>query len=382
MHRALILLALLGCEDETPIFIEADAPVRVRDAGGEADGAGVDAAADGLLPADGSLPVDEGVPDAAAELDLGPELDAVELEPDALEPEPDAAPGPMVDPFAPGPFTVREAEGMVEVAETGGGAFGRDPRVLPIRVYLPEGREPISLLVFSPGFQLGDTHYPALGNLAASHGIAVLIPTYGDSIVAAIDHSDLATFVSRLIDWAVEQNGLRGRVESIFTGGHSRGGKIAFLAAIRDERVEGTFTFDPVDITGNPFAPPPPTPENPSVTPELMGDYAVPAGIFGAGRGAEGAVACAPEGENYAAYFEALETEGTLWVAAGAGHLDFAEALPFIVAAGCPAGDTPEVVRGYANGLLVAYLATLAGQVGYAGALEAALPEGVERQAR
>ncbi len=296
---------------------------------------------DADLP-DADLP-DADLPDA----DLP---DEGSLPPDASAPE---------DPFSPGPLEVERTSVELQVDDEGGGAFGNEPRVLSADVWIPAGEASGPLLVFAPGFQLGREHYASLGALAGSHGIVVVVPTFGDSLLAPIDHADLAVYLRRFVDWALEAPDIEGRLDrdALVMAGHSRGGKAALLAAIQDERVDGVFVFDPVDLTGNPFAPPQPTPENPSVTPELMPTLNVPTGIIGAGRGAEGAVACAPEGENYQAYFDAAEHSPTiLWELPHAGHLDFAEAVPLLLAAGCPAGDDPLSARTFANGTLVAFV--------------------------
>ena len=101
--------------------------------------------------------------------------------------------------------------------------------------------------------------------------------------------------------------------------------KAALLAAIQSPRPKAICTLDPVDSLGSPFDNPAPTPENPSVTPELMGELTVPTGYVGAGMGAEGIVPCAPKEDNYHAYYEAASTPAYEWLLEDAGHGDFAE---------------------------------------------------------
>lgn len=282
--------------------------------------------------------------------------------PDASEPDSGGSddvsfPDTPVDPYAAGPFraTRSDAELVVE-PPSGGGIFGDPGVTLEIDVWVPEGDEPAPLFIFAPGFQLDRTNYRELGSRAASHGIIVLVPSFGDGAFSPIDHADLADYLSLLLDWALAQgaaggNALSGRIDPdwLVVGGHSRGGKIAFLTAINDDRFDATVTFDPVDSTGNPIFPPPPTPENPSVAPELMGDYEVPGLMFGAGRGGEGTPPCAPPTENFEAYWAGVRPSPfVLLVQAGAGHLDFATDVGFVADLGCVDGDTIDDTRAFA----------------------------------
>jgi hypothetical protein len=325
---------------------------------GDAPDGADDTSADGSEP-DGAD--DSGTSDAAttdsddAEPDSGSSPDAAS--PDSGGSDDVSFPDTPVDPYAPGPFRATRSDAeLVVVPPSGGGIFGDPGVTLEIDVWVPEGDDPAPLFLFAPGFQLDRTNYRELGSLAASHGIIVLVPSFGDGAFSPIDHADLADYLSLVLDWALAQgaaggNVLSGRIDPdwLVVGGHSRGGKIAFLTAINDDRFDATVTFDPVDSTGNPIFPPPPTPENPSVAPELMGDYEVPGLMFGAGRGGEGTPPCAPPTENFEAYWAGVTPSPfVLLVQAGAGHLDFATDVGFIADLGCVDGDTIADTRAYA----------------------------------
>ena len=362
------------------------------DASGSGLGGDVAEPTDVFLPADEDAVVAPDVPtepDAATDAAFGPDLGGDE--PD-LSSSPDAAFGPdlatgpdlplpadapsspdveaapdvsatTIDPAVFGSLAVTKHEVEVQSAAAGGRAFAVD-------LWLPEGSDALPLLVFSPAFQLGKESYVTLGEHVASHGVVVVVPSFGDGAFSPIDHRDLAEHVSAFLDWALAgaDGRLDGRIDAdrIVLGGHSRGGKVALLAAIGDARVDATFTVDPVDAIGNPMAPPDPTPENPSVAPELMPGYDVPGAMIGAGRGGEGFVPCAPADENYEQYMAGVTVSPFyLYEIATAGHLDFAENVG-LLALGCPAGDAPEAHRAFAITTLTAFLgAEVAGDARY-----------------
>jgi pimeloyl-ACP methyl ester carboxylesterase len=191
----------------------------------------------------------------------------------------------------------------------------------------------------------------------ASHGFAVLIPSFDDSPFSAFDHADLAASLNALVDQALQPGQIFSQnidPEHIGMGGHSRGGKAALLAAIQSPRPKAVCTLDPVDSLGSPFDNPAPTPENPSVTPELMGGLTVPSGYVGAGMGAEGIVPCAPKEDNYHEYYKAAATPAYEWLLEDAGHGDFAEngglATQF-----CNSNADAQTVRNFSATTLVAF---------------------------
>lgn len=297
-------------------------------------------------------------------LDWGGGGDTPGPNPDSTTPGPVPA-DPPVDPFGSGEHTVTIYETTVS------GANGKSFEAI---LAVPDGTESRPAVVFLPGFMLSGSQFLSSADALARHSFITLLPSFGDSILGAIDHVDLAGHTSAMLDWlqlesATPDSPIYGRVDvdSLATAGHSRGGKIALLTAVQDARVAAVYTFDPVDAVGGPGASGP-TPANPSVTPELMGDLTVPVGFFGAGLGAEGLSPCAPTEENHAAYFQHADAAEVAYhhVDANAGHMDFTDDGGGLTGAFCAAGDDPQGTRAAAIGTMVAFFrAHLSNEDGY-----------------
>lgn len=270
----------------------------------------------------------EPVPDTAAVTDTAGPTDTAAVTDTA---------GPAPDPAALGPFAVTKT--TVTLA-------GFD-----VVLHVPDGPGPFPTVLFSPGFQLDAVHFEDTGAYLASHGFFTAIPTWGDSFLAAIPHSDLADHVSAILDALVADS--RVDPEALAAGGHSRGGKVAILAATRDARIKASFNLDPVDSAGGPGAQP--SAANPSVTPELMGQFTIPGGFVGSAKGASGVVPCAPTADNYAAYAAHAAGEVFVELIAGSGHNDFADSLPFLLLFACTGGDAPATTRSRARALMTAF---------------------------
>jgi pimeloyl-ACP methyl ester carboxylesterase len=265
---------------------------------------------------------------------------------------PDTAPGDTVvappDPAATGPYAVDEEEDRVE---------GFD-----VVRYVPKTPGTFPAVVLVPGFLFDAGSFALYGRHLASHGIVTLIPTFGDTAFTPIAHRDLADHVRAMaVDLASD-----ARVDASRVGvaGHSRGGKVAILAAIRDDRptaarIKAVFGMDPVDAAGGPGASP--TPENPSVTPELMAGLKVPFAVIGSEYGGTPlnafSPACAPTDDNYVAYTTAASQVPAIysWLAPKSGHNDFADPVPLLLQFACKAGDTPGDARALAKTKLVAF---------------------------
>ena len=239
------------------------------------------------------------------------------------------------------------------------------------KLYVPESDAPSRAVLFLPGFMLSASDFAITSERLATHGFIVLTPSFGDSFLNAIDHADLAAHSSAMLDWIVAENEqlsgpIWGSLDASGFGiaGHSRGGKIALMTALQDPRIKAVYTLDPVDSIGGPFDTTP-TPENPSVTPELIGDLAIPAGFLGAGKGGEGFQPCAPAAENHEAYYDAANGAAVAYhhVDPSAGHMDYIDSG----AAGlCTGGESPKEAREAGAKTLVAFMrAHLLGQDAY-----------------
>jgi len=249
---------------------------------------------------------------------------------------------PPADPGVAGPFTVTKSS--------------RTLAGFAVDVYTPSGASPLPLVLLSPGFLLEAKSFATTGQHLASHGYAVVIPTWGDNAFAPISHSTLADHVSALLD-ALLAAGATPSIDPARVGvaGHSRGGKITILAATRDDRIGAVFGLDPVDAVGPLGAP---TPDNPSVTPELMAGLVVPFAVIGSAKGGELhlGTTCAPTADNYRAYHDAATAAPArhLWVPTGSGHNDFGTDLGLLALA-CKTGDDAAATRAFAHAKLVAF---------------------------
>jgi dienelactone hydrolase len=292
-------------------------------------------------------------PDPADDADTHPDpADDADTHPDPVDTNPME---PRPDPGLAGPWQV--TSGSAEVA-----GFEVDS-------YRPVTDGDVPGLVLAPGFQLDGDTLAWLGTHLASHGFFVWVPTFGDGVFGAIDHSDLADAVVAMTAELQSTPGVAADLVGV--GGHSRGGKVAILAATRAPRIEAILGIDPVDAVGPGQTP---SPENPSVTPELMDLIKVPLGLIGSEYGSASvlpgvAPACAPAEENYAVFAaEATATPALhTWLIPDSGHNDFADPLPFGLSLACPKGEDPAATRARTKALATAFFKRyLAGDLRYA----------------
>lgn len=357
-------LALAACLDDSSAGDVAALDTSSPDLGGDAAAEVVDA--DATLDGETTIPADTSPADTSPDTspaDASPDTSPADASPDTIPAETtsdtstadttpsdtspaDTPPSDTVtppDPAAPGPLAFeREA---IEVAG------------FTAALFTPETAAPVPAIVLAPGFQLEGASFELYGAHLASHGIAVLIPTFGDSLFSPIAHSTLADRFVDMIAWLAADP--RFDPARLGAAGHSRGGKIAFLATTRSTSIKAAFGLDPVDTAGGPGAQP--SAENPSVTPELMDLVKVPLAVLGSAYGGTPtsafAPACAPVEDNYQAYARAATATPALyeWLAPGSGHNDFADPLPFLLSLACKAGDDPPATRALAKARLVAF---------------------------
>ena len=345
-------------------------------------------AVDALPDATGGLDGSATVPDAASESDSAVAdvvtLDAVVVQdtetlPDSSSdaaPEdvaaPDAAPGDTIG--APD-VSVTDVpvipDGPVDPYEDGVYRFSTRTLRVPLggggdveaSLYVPTSTEATSFpgVIFGHGFQLTGASYTDYAERMASHGLIVLVPTWGDGLFSARTHTQLAGDVEAMVSWMIAENAGGGElagvldVSRIGMSGHSRGGKSAIFGAINDDRVDAVFVLDPVD-SGPPFGSNPT--DYPSLTPERMADLRVPFGIVGAGKGSQTSFgqACAPAADNYQAYYDEAGSPSYLYVVADAGHNDFLFSCSGFQCNVCPGGADAAFMRTMSNALLVSFM--------------------------
>lgn len=301
--------------------------------------------------------------------DVAPVEDAVvaPVEDVPVAPVEDVPPGAPGDYTGNGPLPLRTVQGMF-TAPPSTGCRGTLCNVV-VSVTLPargtEGRmAPWPLAVFSSGFSTPSSAYAVTAGRLASWGyVVVRYDLQGESFLNASTHAALAATHGALIDWVRlqgESGMLRGEVDAsrVLAAGHSRGGKVAALAATQDARILGVVGLDPVD------APPPlqmPSDDYPLASARLRAlSREVPMVVIGAefgGRSSFG-MPCAPTQYNYTTFFDGARGPGLEVVLREAGHGQFVDddRTAAASAALCPAGSAMnETVRTVSRTLLVAW---------------------------
>ncbi|MGH1340062.1 MAG: chlorophyllase/cutinase-like alpha/beta fold protein [Nannocystales bacterium] len=267
---------------------------------------------------------------------------------------------PLVDPRIEGEHEVELIETDIETA---GGT------TIPVTMYVPTSEGPHPVVIFLQGFLLGPDNYASYGEHIGSWGYVVIMPELPGGTQSG--DRDATT---ELIDWLDGPGTLEGAVlggradpELLLLSGHSRGGKVSFLTATTDTRVDAVFGIDPVDTAGGPGTNP--SPDNPSVAPELMPLVLAPMTIVGETVNATGGfMSCAPEAENFRQYFGAATAPAAAIEFVTANHMSFLDDpnCGFTCSA-CTAGtDDPSVTRRMTQGYMVAFAQwQLRGQEGY-----------------
>ena len=216
----------------------------------------------------------------------------------------------------PGPFRVGETNGSVD------GAFD-------VYVKYPvQGGTRRPVVLFFNGFQSRYTWYSTLLDAVASWGFVTVqyqLPTMSMMSIEA----ELKTYYKPLMSW-ISKGGLQDLLDpisttkvdinSIFSSGHSRGGKMASLVFTEDDDlpvplIQAAFLIDPVDSSG--FAPI--STENPSAVASLSASgkeiAVVGASIVGS---------CNPVQGNYKKFYAAGAPGSWQIVLNGTSHSQFA----------------------------------------------------------
>ncbi len=293
-----------------------------------------------------------------------------EREAESMEGDGDTDPESLFppDPGEMGPHTVSTAP--LYNLHVPGGLTGY---TIPLTIFLPDGDGPFPVVLFTHGFQLGPGNYTSYGLHLGSWGYIVVMPQMPSPLPN--NHRELKEFLVAILDWMETDNAdpasalqRKANLTKIGLSGHSMGGKISLLTASEDSRATASFTLDPVDAAGIPFANPT---DYPSVTPERMSSIAIPLGFFGEtvnGAGSFGVPACAPLEDNFQQYYQHAVGPTIEIEAVGANHMSFLDDPNCGVAClACPAGtDTPSVTLRLARKYMTAfYNVHLKGESGY-----------------
>lgn len=196
-------------------------------------------------------------------------------------------------------------------------------------------------LVFVPGFLAVPASYRSLLAPVAAIGVRVVVPLLTRPGPAALlgrvspekEAARLAPMVA----------GLRCPRGTLWIGGHSRGGLVAWLASASVDP-DGVLLVDPVSGGGPPWAAPDPLPPR---------RFRCPLVVVGLGEGGR----CAPAGRGHRVFADAAP-DCVHVVVPGAGHADVRDGWSARLGAIlCPRGADPAAARAAVSDLLIASIA-------------------------
>jgi len=256
-------------------------------------------------------------------------------------PDEDDTPEPAPDPGQLGSWTVSMLSSTEVDAE----------------IYLPNGDGPFPLVLFSPGFQLSSVEYRSYAEHFASWGYITALVNFEDSLFGGPTHNEMQLTLSDMMDWFTsDPDVLEGTADtdSLVLMGHSMGGKLSLLRASYDPRVDAVVGVDPVD-SAPPFGGS--ATDYPSVAPERMNLISAPILLFGERTNARGTFPCAPEGENFQAYYESATGPVMEVDFLTAFHMSFVDNPSCLFCLACPAGtDDPVVTKAHVRAITTAFL--------------------------
>ncbi len=190
------------------------------------------------------------------------------------------------------------------------------------------------VLLFLPGFLAKPDHYRVFLSEVAGGSITVVCPLLGKSGISALTGRSTPSVEAAAAVDLVDMIRSSHNPESVWIGGHSRGGQVAWLVAnslaIESKECDGVVLVDPVDGSG-PRAP------RPNATTKSA-EFNAPTLIIGAGIGSR----CAPAGLNHAA-FAACSPDATEYeIYPNMGHADLLTGIPgWIGRTLCKSGPNP-----------------------------------------
>eukprot|EP00747_Dinoflagellata_sp_TGD_P099624 gnl/TRDRNA2_/TRDRNA2_167801_c0_seq4.p1 gnl/TRDRNA2_/TRDRNA2_167801_c0~~gnl/TRDRNA2_/TRDRNA2_167801_c0_seq4.p1 ORF type:complete len:397 (+),score=52.57 gnl/TRDRNA2_/TRDRNA2_167801_c0_seq4:104-1294(+) len=168
--------------------------------------------------------------------------------------------------------------------------------------------KPLGVAVIATGFLVPPEQYVSYSNLLRELGLLPIIFNDGSSLFSA---TNITTAARKLL--AAADEALDGPDVPLFLIGHSRGAAVSLAAAgMSTRRVAAMVLMDPVGRS--------------LLSQEALAlPQKIPTAILGSGAGAG---ECAPPGDNYAAFYEELESKSTSRVLAflgDAGHMQYVD---------------------------------------------------------
>ena len=235
---------------------------------------------------------------------------------------------------------------------------------------------PAPVVVISPGFTVKFDQYASYADHLASHGYVAVTYSTSETQTRPLTDVRQARLLQALLD---DLPGLCPTVscdsDAVMVVGHSRGGKVAVLAAAVDPRIRALVLLDPVDTTA--FAPlAPGFPSAVAALAAASGHSTAPGAlevrfshspppvvVVGGGRSRD----CVPAEANYSRFFDAAPAPALEVVLPEAGHLQFLDYQSFAQESACAKGRLSNAaVCRVARGITVACAgALLRGQCGH-----------------
>lgn len=277
-------------------------------------------------------------------------------------PLPEAAPPsppPLPDYSRPGPLQPARLPRLEHTCARCFPACTTNKCLLRLDVWYPKNgasqglSPPYPLAIITSGFLVSSEAYASYAQRLASWGYTAILYDKVESAVDSLDDELSARFIYDLMDWAETDPLMRKVADTrrVYLLGHSRGAKIATLAAAGDARVAALCLIDPVDNTV--YAPL--GPGYPSATQALRNLPArrsLPVAIIGSSLGGD----CVPANANYSKFYAA--SPGTAWevLLNDTGHFQFLDRQTIVQQAICAQGLAPDAsVRRVTQAVAVAW---------------------------
>lgn len=225
---------------------------------------------------------------------------------------------------------------------------------VPLRVHVPIADQNYPVVLFQHGFMSFNHWYDEILRHLAGHGFVVVAPQmYLPGLPVLLGNPTAAEEAAKsieLLDWLNERldaiTGVHARMDRLGLVGHSRGGKVAWLALSADpSRAQAIAGVDPVDGTGGPRG------NQPRVVQGSF-EFNPPTLVIGAGLGG----ACAPVGDNHEQFFTAAAAPAWHVIAENCGHADMLDEDAARQAASfCTGGSNRALMRRLIAGLMTAF---------------------------
>ncbi len=248
----------------------------------------------------------------------------------------------------PNPYVAGEYQIGVSAIET-----EQSGAALQFDLYAPTAIQTYPLIVFQHGFTMDASYYSDMLTHLASHGFVVVAPQMykASSLIGLPKTAEEAASAAEFYAWLPEHlesfAGVDVDFEKVGLAGHSRGGKVIWLALDADRSLASAVAgVDPVDGTGGPFGGEARVIDGPF-------DFPFPTLVLGSGLGGS----CAPEGDNHVQFYEASAAPAWHVVVSDYGHNDFLnDSTPGCLGCGiCTNGPNRASMRRVTAGMLVAF---------------------------